>query len=132
MLQISLLLGLKRAAHFTFTHLLKLLKLDLTNGFGKFAIVISITLSSTMLENGQTYFKNLAVWETQNFYVIASTYKKTKYVKLYEKWTFLTSWYAHLPRAKKYSFFEKFDVLCFLVTSAHLFALLPTLCLTIF
>ena len=47
-------------------------------------------------------------------------FKKTKHVKFSKKRTFPTHWYAHVR-----SFFEKFDVLCFLETAVLRFALLP-------
>ena len=49
-------------------------------------------------------------------------FQKAKHVKIYEKQTFLTSWYAHVRVSL---FFGNFDVLCFLETPVLRFALLP-------
>ena len=54
--------------------------------------------------------------------------KKTKRAKFHEKQTFLTPdthTYVCVSGSKKCSFFEKFGMLCFLVTSVLRFALLP-------
>ena len=56
------------------------------------------------------------------------TKKKTKRAKFHEKQTFLTpDTHTHVcvSGSKKCSFFEKFGMLCFLVTSVLRFALLP-------
>ena len=54
-------------------------------------------------------------------------FKKTKQMKFSEKQTFLTPWYAHArnTESKKWSFFGKFGVLCFLETPVLRFPLLP-------
>ena len=60
--------------------------------------------------------------ESQNEY-----YKKTKPARFSEKRTFLTPWYGHVHvrvRGKKYLFFGKFVLLCFLVAPVLRFALL--------
>ena len=54
--------------------------------------------------------------------------KKTKRAKFSEKRIFLNPQYAYVRsqiRSKKFSFFGKFAVLCFLVTSVLRFAFLP-------
>ena len=60
--------------------------------------------------------------------------KKTKHAKFSEKRPLLTLCYAHIRvriKGKKWSFFRKFGVLCYLVTSVLRFALF-TLSLTLF
>ena len=51
-------------------------------------------------------------------------FKKTKQVKFSEKRLFFTTWYARVSGGKKWSFFGKFDVLCFLEIRVLRFALL--------
>ena len=73
-----------------------------------------------------SYCNTLAIrqkGESQNVY-----YNKTKHTKFCEERPFLTPWYAHVRvriRVKKYLFFEKVGVLCFLVTLVLRFGLLP-------
>ena len=58
--------------------------------------------------------------ESQNAY-----FKKTKHVKFSEKRSFFTPWHACISGGKKWSFFGKFDLLCFLETPFLRFTLLP-------
>ena len=75
--------------------------------------VVYTTKSSAIRQNG----------ESQN-----GCYKKTKHAKFSEKRVFLTPdtfTYLYVSRGKKRSFFGKFGVLCFLVTTVLRFALSP-------
>ena len=86
------------------------------------------TQCSDILTNIRTLFDKSPVirqkGESKN-----GCFKKTKHAKFPDKRTFLTCWYAHtyvcVSGGKKYSFFGKFGVLCFLETPVLRFALLP-------
>ena len=86
------------------------------------------TQCSDILTNIRTLFDKSPVirqkGESQN-----GCFKKTKHAKFPDKRTFLTCWYAHtyvcVSGGKKYSFFGKFGVFCFLENLVLRFALLP-------
>ena len=87
--------------------------------------------SSVSLSNWSLRSYQLTIIETHvrqfvgNKPILKRVFQETKHAKFSEKQTFLSPWYEHISGGKKCLFFEKFGVLCFLVTFVLKFALLP-------